>query len=1215
MENRIFVNRYKVLNVLGEGGMGKVWRVFDEVEKKEVALKEIKLKQEEKKHPAGSRISFFSTGTKDTELELRFSEEFRTMKQLQYPHTVEVYDYGVLETGNRYITMEIVEGESIHELLKNRKFEFKEIYKILIQMAQTLRFVHSRLYVHRDIKSENIMITKSGDVKLLDFGLMDRIGTNSDGKITGTVYYVPPEVINGGVVDESSDLYSLGVLGYELVAGEYPYKSEEIMDVIQMHLKSKPRPLNETRPNTPHELNSIILKLLEKEQRKRYQNSAALIKDISELMGEEITEETLDQKRSYLYCTQIIGRENEAGQLRDTFKNIKGENIKSIFIGAPAGVGKSRLIQEFKIEAQLSGVSVLEGFCVQQGMATYQPLEQAFNPILPLTKTEVLDKYGSILVKILPALESAGYKPAPVLDELAEKARLCDAIAGWLTAVSKEKPLIICIEDLHWADAASLELLNACIRSLSQYPVMFLATFRDDEVEEISPLFYTVEEKYTNILKLENLDKEAVALLVRAMLGQIDLSDDFMEQIFSGTGGNPFFVTEILRCLIEDEQIKLENGRWILPVEISDLKLLDTIETTIARRLHLLSEGALHVARIGSVIGRELDLVLLKAITAMKEEKLFEFVDELVARQFIKKEEKHYFFTHDRVRETLYEQLELDERRELHEKAGNYLESKFANEMESVVHSLAYHFQLSGDHQKAVKYLLLAAEDSLKNASYVDFTQKCKEAIMLLEKIDYPDKEKVLFEARSKFIYISWFDYAFAIDMYKKILPDIYKLAGGEKNLKAQVKIIQLIYKILNLFPKDMADKIKDKLKKDFPPYDMPKPKNYPHIIAKLVELSLWTGISCFMNNEINDVISVIGNAIECLPEREGSIEYACAMIGQAGAYTASERSALVVKDLENSIKVFEERASKLNRQQLAIYCAAWFWFNDACLWLGIQTDENVQKHYEIAEKNHVYDQIGWAYLNKMSRLSCFSGEYPKAKELQKSWSDWVKKLGRIRQMECWYNIYSSALHIFRGEFDLAKFYLEKTKKLLYSEKGQDVCWYQYYLSLFYIEQGEIEEGRKMLEQYVSFCERNDYDRLSEAYASLADIYINFGKLEDANVLLEKGIKRTTSKEYWQPPAQASLFRALGRLKLKEKEYEQAKANIEKSIEIAKKVFSPIRVGWGYVTLAELYIELTQSRQAKECLEKARAQFNEIENEYQNRKVQELEEKLNRLMS
>jgi serine/threonine protein kinase/tetratricopeptide (TPR) repeat protein len=1215
MNEKMLVNRYKVLEKLGEGGMAIVWRVYDEVTKKEVALKEIKRKPEEEQLETGSRMGITPTKTRTTEAELRFSEEFRTMTKLQYPYTVKVFDYGIVENGNKYITMEIVEGENLKEILKKRKLDFEEIYKVLIQLSQALNFIHSRLYVHRDIKSENIMITKGGNVKLMDFGLMDRLGITSDGTITGTVQYIPPEVLKGGVINESSDLYSLGILAYELTTGRLPFHGEKVMDIVRMHMNTPPKPLMENRPDTPPELGKIIFKLLEKEQNNRFQTASEVIEELSKLSEEEITFETLEQKKSYLYCHELIGREKEINKLRDAFEKIKKGEGQSIFIAAPAGVGKSRLIEEFKLEVQLSEIPFFEGFCNEQGMSIFQPLREAFKPVLLMTRKETIDKYGSVLVKILPELRTKGYEPTPPLEEMAEKVRLLENVTGWLKDVSKDQSLVICIEDLHWSDATSIDLFNACIRGLTDSLVMFIGVFRDDEVGEASPIFHTIEEGLTQSIKLSSLNQDNVCSLIETMLGKIELTEEFTEQIFSVTGGNPFFVTEMMRSLIEEEQIKLEYGKWKLPEDLGRLELPTSIEATITRRLKLLSQEAFNLIQIASVIGRELDLSILKEISNFEENKLFEVLDELVEGQDIKKEKEKYIFTHDRVRETLYSQLDEGKKRELHEKAGNTLEERNINNIQAVVHLLAYHFSRGTDKQKAVKYLIMAGDDSEQKAAYVDFVEKYRKALSILEVIDYPGKEKVLFEARSKFIIIGWFEVKYAIETYQKILLDIYNLAGGEEKLKKAAKMFQRVYKMINLLPSKVAGKIKDKLSKKYPPYDMPKRKDYAHIISTLVELSVFTGIALYTKGEFEQCISMVDTIAEgFLPETTGSLAYACILPARAGAFTGSERYTRAVQEMKESLSILEEYFSRLNRLQLIILTAAWFWHNNAQMLLGTLKDEYVKRHFEIAEKNYIFDQIGWCYFNQFCALA-LKGKHPEAEIIEEKWSDQCKKLGYPKVMEAWRNIWGAYHYLWRGEFDKVERFLSKAKRMKLSDTGQEFSYVKVISGLFYIEQGKLEEGIPLLEDCVSFCSKYNLDRLIEAKANLSEVYIQIGKLKEAAILLEEGRQRATSKEYWNPMDQITIYRVLGKLNLKEKNFEQAKKYLEESIQIAQQLDNPIREGLSQLALAELFIELTQYTQAEESLEKAARKFKEIENEFQLKKVQAVQKKLKELIS
>lgn len=331
MTESLLANRYRIIDKIGEGGMGIVWRVYDTVEQCEVALKqfykkedsELSTTQKDKYTPEaiqatqreGVWLSTISTAT--TEESLRFKKEFRTMVKLKHPNTVNVFDYGVLENGDDYITMEIVPGKELRDILKERQLDFEEVYRILIQTSQVLNFIHSRLLVHRDIKPSNIRITPEGNVKLMDFGLMEQMGLPSTGEITGTVIYLPPEVAKGGIIDARSDLYSLGVMVYELVTGQLLFTGKKPLDIIRQHIETPPIPPCQIREDTPEELEEIILKLLAKDQNERYQTTAELINDLVQLTGEKISIETLEQRKSYLNCSELIGREREMQKLKD----------------------------------------------------------------------------------------------------------------------------------------------------------------------------------------------------------------------------------------------------------------------------------------------------------------------------------------------------------------------------------------------------------------------------------------------------------------------------------------------------------------------------------------------------------------------------------------------------------------------------------------------------------------------------------------------------------------------------------------------------------------------------------------------------------------------------------------------------------------------------------------------------------------------------------
>ncbi|MFN4151949.1 MAG: serine/threonine protein kinase, partial [Candidatus Sericytochromatia bacterium] len=260
MTEQVLANRYKVIRKLGEGGMGTVYQVEDTLTKEVVAFKILS------KQIADS-----------PETILQFKHEFRVMNKLKHPNTVNVFDYGIMPDKSPYLTMEVVPGNELTDL---KNLDYKEIARILIQLCQALSFIHSRLMVHCDIKPENIRVKEDGSVKLMDFGLMNQMGLRSNGQITGTVNYLPPEIPTGGVINAGSDLYSVGVVAYELVTGKLPFEGASVLEVIRAHINSDVVPPKKYKEDIPEQLEQVILKLLEKKPENRYQTASEVIADL-----------------------------------------------------------------------------------------------------------------------------------------------------------------------------------------------------------------------------------------------------------------------------------------------------------------------------------------------------------------------------------------------------------------------------------------------------------------------------------------------------------------------------------------------------------------------------------------------------------------------------------------------------------------------------------------------------------------------------------------------------------------------------------------------------------------------------------------------------------------------------------------------------------------------------------------------------------------------
>ncbi|HEY9720763.1 MAG TPA: serine/threonine-protein kinase, partial [Oscillatoriaceae cyanobacterium] len=326
MTTQLIASRYNVLKKLGEGGMGLVSLVEDTTTGQKVALKV---------------LSAAIGATEETILQ--FKQEFRTMSQLQHPNCCAVYDFGILPDNAPYLTMEVVPGHGLDELIPEGYSE-EEFKKVFSQLLLALGYVHQLGYVHCDIKSENVRVKpveldENGHelpkVKLMDFGLMERAG-RSGGAIKGTLGYMAPEMAKGGRLDQRADLYSVGCLAYEMLTGQLPFPTENPVEILKAHINDMPTPPSKIKEGINPEFERVILKLMAKEPLARYQSAFDVLEDL----GIDVPE----GMGGNLLSAPFVGRQEEMAQLIGRLDQLKQAKPGAALLltGAP-GAGKSRL--------------------------------------------------------------------------------------------------------------------------------------------------------------------------------------------------------------------------------------------------------------------------------------------------------------------------------------------------------------------------------------------------------------------------------------------------------------------------------------------------------------------------------------------------------------------------------------------------------------------------------------------------------------------------------------------------------------------------------------------------------------------------------------------------------------------------------------------------------------------------------------------------------
>ncbi|MDB5098346.1 MAG: hypothetical protein JWM80_2767 [Cyanobacteria bacterium RYN_339] len=704
MTTEILINRYKVLERLGEGAMGAVWLVEDSTSQQLLAMKVLSQQM------GDSDKSF-----------LQLKQEFRLMTQLRHPNCCAVYDYGQLPEGAPYLTMELVPGQGLDEMLPVRGEQFRGI---LSQLLLALGYIHQLGYVHSDIKGANVRVKPDGQVKLMDYGLMELAG-RSGAPIKGTLAYLAPEVVKRGPIDQRADLYALGCMAYEMLAGQPPFMSRNPMDVLRAHVTDAPPPLGQF-VKVDAQTERIVLKLLAKDPLDRYQSAYEVLAD----MGVEVPAGI----GGNLLTSPMIGRDEELAGLGEHLKEIaKWQPGAALLVTGPAGIGKSRLLEEFRYLVQIEDLVYAVGTLAEQSATPYGPVAEILRKLLPVLRELVpanLEAAAPVLVKLLPEL---AVPPAQDLDPpVREKLRLQATITDLLVQLSQKRGLVMALEDWHWADPLSGELLEYMLRNTKENPILFLVTAR-----AVPEAIAAWGERVSHMV-LKGLEPRALWRMVTSMLGSDAVGTRLMQQIAEFSEGNPFLVERLLEHLVRERYLQTEKGRWNTQIELTPEQLPADVGSMLMSKLDQVSAEAQVLARAAAVVAHGLTLDLLQAVTAFSDDVLFDAIAALqLAGVFEQDEHGTYRFAQEQLIDLLYATLPMTEKARLHAAVLEALEPRIAGrELAEVgfedVRALAYHALKGNLTDKTIVYALEAGLRSLALNALADAEQFLSDGLALV---------------------------------------------------------------------------------------------------------------------------------------------------------------------------------------------------------------------------------------------------------------------------------------------------------------------------------------------------------------------------------------------------------------------------------------------------------------------------------------------------
>lgn len=683
--------RYRLEGLLGQGGMGTVYRAFDRLTGQRIALKRMRLDNASLDNSTPSHLR---------DLRLLLTNEFQVMASLRHPHIIGALDYGFDADKAPYYTMMLLEdAENISNFARHSTLE--EQVLLIVQMFQALAYLHRHGVLHHDLKPANVLVTAQAQVKVVDFGLARNQEKSTE--ITGTIAYLAPELLRGKDYTLHSDLYSAGLLVYEIFTGTAVINNQNVGKALHQILYDYP-PFD----ILPVQFQEIVRRLLAKNPDDRYQNAEEVIDDFSELVS--FPTESAAIRESYLQAARFVGREKELALLENALQASRNKHGQFYLITGESGIGKSRLLEEMRIQALIRGMQVLRG---QAGSNLPYSLWRDVLPPL-LLSVEITDFEAGLLQEIIPNIASLLERPIPPippLDNQAAQQRLLLTILGIFKRL--QQPTLLLLEDLHLA-RESLLPLRQLQNEVTHLPLVILGTYRDDERPELIG-----ELSAAQVLKLERLNASETAELCNAILGDSSYQADLLERLQLETEGNAFFIVETLRSLAE------KAGRLsILSAEdFPEQVLTQGIQAIIEQRLAQVPMEFHDFLNFAALTGRRLDLKLLAHLVPTLDFELALYFSTNAS--VLVSTDGNWQFAHEKIRYVLLQAIPEVEQAPLYQRLAEALEALYAHDNTYTARLFSY-WEKAGQTEKAAHYAVLHAQDLLR-------VNRFKEAQALLQ--------------------------------------------------------------------------------------------------------------------------------------------------------------------------------------------------------------------------------------------------------------------------------------------------------------------------------------------------------------------------------------------------------------------------------------------------------------------------------------------------
>ncbi|MGB7443653.1 MAG: AAA family ATPase [Coleofasciculaceae cyanobacterium] len=581
----ITVPRYQLLSQIYESANSLVYRGIQEQDERSVILKILK-----EDYPTPNELN-------------RYKQEYEIIRSLRVEGIIKAYS---LEKYQNTLVMSLEDfgGESLRILMNRRKFALAEILQISLKIADSLGFLHRDNIIHKDINPSNIVINPDQElVKIIDFGISsvlrrENTSLKSPKVLEGTLAYMSPEQTGrmNRSLDYRTDFYSLGITLYELLTHQLPFTSKDPLELLHAHIAIEPVSPTQLNPEIPLMVSDIVMKLLAKNAEDRYQSAGGIKSDLAFCLNQletkgKITNFNLgayDFSGKFLIPQKLYGREKEITSLMKAFERVSRGQTELILVSGYSGVGKSALIREiYRPITKQKSYFISGKFDQYQRNIPYSAIIQAFQELVKqlLTESEedlkqwsakLLAALGSniqVIIDVIPEVELiVGEQPAVTELGAAESENRFHLVFQEFLQFfcQRHHPFVIFLDDLQWADAATLKLLQLILNNKNTRSLFLIGAYRDNEVSAVHPLVLTIDELRKSEITVRQIQLLPLAqpdvnqLISDTLQSNSEESQTLTKLVFAKTQGNPFFLREFLHALYREQLLNF------IPLDFND---------------------------------------------------------------------------------------------------------------------------------------------------------------------------------------------------------------------------------------------------------------------------------------------------------------------------------------------------------------------------------------------------------------------------------------------------------------------------------------------------------------------------------------------------------------------------------------------------------------------------------------------------------------------